>query len=162
MTTWAKLYTQTTPNFSNPSQPIIMQLINMQVKGAGYPRFKSFLTANWAYGGWQLQWQWQYIGDLLESCSDRYDGSPLSFTNLGLCSYPNYQNNALSMNKIGATTFNNFQATYSLDSTGTKLTFGINNIFDKEPPISHISGGYNTTLYPIPGRFPYISISQTF
>ncbi|MGA9853008.1 MAG: TonB-dependent receptor [Gammaproteobacteria bacterium] len=162
MTTWVKLYTQTTPNFSNPSQPIISELINQQVRGAAYPRFKSFFTTNWTYGGWQLQWQLQYIGDLIESCSDSYNGTPLSFTNLGLCSYPNYQNNALSMNKIGATTFNNFQATYSLDSTGTKLTFGIDNIFDKEPPISHISGGYNTTLYPIPGRFPYIGVSQTF
>ncbi|MGA9854901.1 MAG: TonB-dependent receptor [Gammaproteobacteria bacterium] len=162
MTTWVKLYTQTTPNFSNPSQPIIQQLINEQVKGAGYPRFKSFLTANWSYGGWQLQWQLQYIGNLLEACSDKYDNTALSFTNLGLCSYPNYQNNALSTNKIGAATFNNFQASYNLDGTGTKLIFGVNNIFDKEPPISHISGGYNTTLYPIPGRFPYISISQTF
>lgn len=161
-TTWVKLYNTVQPNFSNPSQPIITQFINQQVRGAAYPHFKSFFTTDWTYGGWQLQWQLQYIGDLLESCSDRYDGTPLSFTNLGLCSYPNYQNNALSMNKIGATTFNNFQATYSLDSTGTKLTFGINNIFNKEPPISHISGGYNTTLYPIPGRFPYISISQTF
>ncbi|MGB9428887.1 MAG: TonB-dependent receptor [Gammaproteobacteria bacterium] len=161
-TTWVKLYNTVTPNFSNPSQPIIQQLINQQLKGPAYPRFKSFLTANWSYGGWQLQWQLQYIGNLIEACSDSFNGTPLSFTNLGLCSYPNYQNNALSTNKIGAATFNNFQASYHLDSTGTKLTFGINNVFNKEPPISHISSGYNTTLYPIPGRFPYISISQTF
>jgi len=160
-TTWVKLYTQTTPNLSNPSQPIITQFINEQVKGAGYPRFKSFLTANWTYGGWQLQWQLQYIGNLLEACSDKYDNTPLSFTNLGLCSYPNYQNNALSTNKIGAATFHNFEAKYHFD-TGTTLSFGINNVFNKEPPISHISGSYNTTLYPIPGRFPYLSLSHQF
>lgn len=163
-TTWVKLFNRTQPNLADPAHPFVTQLINTETgrPKAGYPRFKSFLTADWAYGGWQLQWQLQYIGNMLEKCSDRYNGTPLSFTNLGLCSYPDYQNNALSTNKIGAATFHNVQAKYHFADNRTTLTVGVNNVFNKQPPISHSTGSYDSTVYPIPGRFPYISISHTF
>ncbi|MGH8293068.1 MAG: TonB-dependent receptor domain-containing protein [Gammaproteobacteria bacterium] len=163
-TTWVKLFNQVQPNLANPSQPFVTQLINTETgrPKAGYPRFKSFLTSSWIYGPWQLQWQMQYIGNMLERCSDKYDGTPLSFTSLGLCSYPNFQNNALSTNKLGAATFHNLQAKYHLADNRTTLTFGINNVFNKQPPISHSVGSYDSTVYPIPGRFPYVSLSHSF
>ncbi|HKT31066.1 MAG TPA: TonB-dependent receptor [Gammaproteobacteria bacterium] len=164
LTTWVKLFNQTTPNFSDPSQPIVASLINTETgrPAAGYPRFKSLFTTTWTYDSWQVQWQMQYFNNLLESCSDRYDGTPLSFTNLGLCSYSNFANNGLSTNKIGAATFNNVQAKYNFADNQTTLTFGINNVFNKEPPIAHSIGSYDTTMYPIPGRFPYVSLSHQF
>ena len=163
-TTWVKLFNQVQPNLANPSQPFVTQLINTETgrPKAGYPRFKSFLTSTWNYGPWQLQWQMQYIGNMLERCSDKYDGTPLSFTNLGLCSYPNNVNNALSTNKLGAATFHNVQAKYHLADNRTTVTLGINNVFNKQPPISHSIGSYDSTVYPIPGRFPYVSVSHTF
>jgi len=104
-----------------------------------------------------------YLSDLLESCGDGLDGTPQSFTNLGLCRYPDYQNNAQSKNKLGAATWDDVQARYVFANNRTTLHFGILNVFNKQPPIGHsMADSFDTTLYPIPGRFPYISISQSF
>ncbi|HEX7324238.1 MAG TPA: TonB-dependent receptor, partial [Rhodanobacteraceae bacterium] len=162
MTTWMKLFTETQPNFSDPAQPIVTRLAHRETGHTGYPTIKSLLTATWTYHRWQAMWQIQYFNALVEPCSDKYDGTPLSFTNLGLCSNPDFTNNHLSTNKLGAVAFSNVQARYRFAAHGPTLIFGINNIFNRVPPISHAAGGYDKTLYPIPGRFPYISVAYAF
>ncbi|MGH8306892.1 MAG: TonB-dependent receptor domain-containing protein [Gammaproteobacteria bacterium] len=162
--TWVKLFTQTQPNQADPSAPIITQLAGTETgrpKG-GYPKFKSKLDARWTYGSWQTLWSVHYISDLIEFCSDRFDGTPQSLTNLGLCTYPNYTNNALSQNKMGAATYHDVQVKYAFADNKTTLTIGILNVFDKQPPVSHSIGSFDPTVYPIPGRFPYVSLSHSF
>lgn len=163
-TTWTRLFTRTQPNLANPSAPVMTQLLGTETgrPAGGYPHFKSQLQTRWSYGPWQAVWRVHYVSDLLEVCSDRFDGTPESLTNLGLCSYPDYQNNALSRNKLGATTWHDVQVNYRLADGRTTLSFGILNLFDKQPPIAHSIGSFDTTVYPIPGRFPYVSISHTF
>ncbi|MGH8371011.1 MAG: TonB-dependent receptor domain-containing protein, partial [Gammaproteobacteria bacterium] len=164
-TTWVKRFTQTQPNLADPSAPIVTELVDTETgrPAAGYPKFKSELDASWQYRSWDLRWRVHYVSNLGEACSDKYDGTALSFTNLGLCAYPDDQNNALSRNKLGSSTWHDVQADYQFDQGRTILTFGILNVFDKQPPIGHsMSDSFDVTVYPIPGRFPYVSISHTF
>ncbi|MGH8160631.1 MAG: TonB-dependent receptor domain-containing protein [Gammaproteobacteria bacterium] len=165
MTTWVKRFTFTQPNLANPAKPIVEERVDTETGKpvGGYPKFKSRLTAIWNYGPWQVLWRVNYISDLIEPCSDRYDGTPLSLTNLGLCSYPDYSNNALSKNKLGATVYYDAQMKYSFGGGNTTLTFGVLNVFDKQPPIGHsMSNSFDTTVYRIPGRFFYVGLSHDF
>ena len=163
--TWVKYFTQIQADFANPATPIVTQLAGTETGNplGGYPKFRSEFDVAWNQGSWQLTLRMHYLSDLLESCSDGLDGTPQSFTNLGLCSYPDYQNNAQSKNKLGATTWDDVQAQYVFANNRTTLHFGILNVFNKQPPIGHsMTDSFDTTLYPIPGRFPYVSISQSF
>lgn len=165
VSTWMKYFTQIQPNLSAPGAPIITQLAGTETGNpvGGYPKFRSEFDLAWSRGSWQLTFRMHYLSDLLESCGDGLDGTPQSFTNLGLCRYPDYQNNAQSKNKLGAATWDDVQARYVFANNRTILHFGILNVFNKQPPIGHsMADSFDTTLYPIPGRFPYISISQSF
>ena len=164
-TTWVKLFKQSQPNLADPSNPIVYNRVDTETGRpvGGYPKFKSRLTSMWDYGPWQLLWRVSYISDLIESCSDSYDGTPLSFTNLGLCTYPDYNNNHLSKNKLGATVYHDLQVKYTFPDMATSITAGVNNVFDKQPPIGHsMSNSFDVTVYRIPGRFYYVSLSHRF
>ncbi len=165
LTTWVKYFTQIQPNLANPAEPIVTQLVDTETgrPAGGYPKFRSEFDTTWSYAAWQVTWRVHYLSDLIESCSDGLDGRPESLTNLGLCSYPDYQNNALSANKLGATTWHDVQLSYALPDRRTIVRFGVLNVFDKQPPIGHsMSGSFDSTLYAIPGRFPYVSVSHSF
>jgi len=55
-----------------------------------------------------------------------------------------------------------FQVSYSM-STGTKISLGVNNAFEKEPQLSSFNGRpYNFELYDAYGRISYIRFSQSF
>lgn len=164
-TTWTKLFKQSQPNLASPGNPIIRNLVDTETGRpvGGYPKFKSRLTSTWNYGAWQVLWRVSYISDLIESCSDSYDGTPLSFTNLGLCTYPDYNNNHLSRNKLGATVYHDLQVKYTFSDMATSITAGVNNVFDKQPPIGHsMSNSFDVTVYRIPGRFYYLSLTHSF
>jgi hypothetical protein len=47
---------------------------------------------------------------------------------------------------------------------GTKLTVGVNNAFDRQPPtiLGAVNDNYDTSLYTIRDRFWYVSLDKTF
>jgi outer membrane receptor protein involved in Fe transport len=47
---------------------------------------------------------------------------------------------------------------------GTKLTVGVNNAFDRNPPtvLGTLNDNYDTSLYSIRNRYYYIACSKTF
>ena len=47
---------------------------------------------------------------------------------------------------------------------GTKLTFGVNNVFDRQPPsvLGAFNDNYDTSLYSIRNRYYYLSLSKKF
>lgn len=130
----------------------------------GIPRWKAFATVDWNLGSWRASWKMRYIGPMMETCSDYLDNTPNSLTNFGVCSEPNYQNNNLSMNRMAATVYNDAQVNYSYDPWNTTFTFGINNLFNKEPPqdVNSTLNSFDTSNYPIPGRFFYASVGVKF
>lgn len=47
---------------------------------------------------------------------------------------------------------------------GTKLTVGVNNAFDRQPPsvLGAFNDNYDTSLYSIRNRFYYVSLTKKF
>ena len=47
---------------------------------------------------------------------------------------------------------------------GTRLTVGVNNAFDRQPPslLGNFNDNYDTNLYSIRNRYYYVSLSKKF
>lgn len=130
----------------------------------GKPRWKSSLAVDWGRAPWSASWTVRYIHAMTERCANFLDGSADSLTNLGLCSLPNAANNALSRNRLAATTYHDASVRYSLAGIGGEWVFtaGANNAFNRDPPISRSAtlNGYDASTYDIPGgRFAYLRLS---
>ena len=155
-------FTETLVDPTTPSGFVQRPLEGIEVNDSAIPEFQSSLIVDWQNGAWTAAWTLRHIGDVEESCSDFLDGTSDSFTQLGLCSNPHPTVDALSINKLGSTTFNDLQATYYFSSLNLELTAGVNNAFDKQPPIclSCSLNGYDASTYDIPGgRFVYFRAS---
>ena len=63
---------------------------------------------------------------------------------------------------LGGTTYTHLQGTWTAPWDG-KVTLGVRNLFDKQPPFS--SDAFANSFdaqYLIPGRFFYLNYQQTF
>lgn len=130
----------------------------------GKPRWKSSLTVDWDRAPWSASWTVRYIHAMTERCANFLDGTADSLTNLGLCSLPNAANNALSRNRLPATTYHDASVRYSLAAQSGEwaVTAGANNVFNRDPPTSRSAtlNGYDASTYDIPGgRFAYLRLA---
>lgn len=129
------------------------------------PAWKATAAIGWHMGNWRASWNVHYVGTLLESCSDGFDGSPESLTNLGLCNRPNHENNALSMNRMAPTIWHDARVMYHT-SFKVDVTLGVNNIFDKQPPLETQpieDLAFDPTQYAdLMGRFYYARLTYKF
>ncbi|MDW8478628.1 MAG: TonB-dependent receptor [Xanthomonadales bacterium] len=88
-----------------------------------------------------------HVSDLEESCGNAR-------------TFPVCRNQTTGRNRLGSTTYHDLQVSYEAEwLKGVRLTAGINNLFDKEPPIclSCSLNGYDASTYDPPGsRFWYL------
>ncbi|MGB9428511.1 MAG: TonB-dependent receptor [Gammaproteobacteria bacterium] len=144
----------------------------------GVPKQRANFGLNWNYGDWSAVWNVEYISHLIEDCDALYgeDGpgsTPTAALALARCNMPNFSfpydpgtgpNGRVLANHIGATTYHDVAVTYHMDSWNSDFTFGIRNLFDKEPPIamSAFANSFLPTFYRAPGRFFYARIGVKF
>ncbi len=123
------------------------QTVGREVNNSGIPEWSSNLTAEWRLGSWFASWTARHKSDLWERC-----GNARTFP---VCRDP-----ANNVNRLGSTTFHDLQFGVNTGWWGNaKFTLGVNNVFQKEPPIclSCTLNGYDASNYDIPGgRFWYL------
>ncbi len=141
------------------------------IERAGYtfplsvPSWKAVLTAGWRLDNWSASWRVHYVSALLESCSDSYDGTPISLTALGLCNRPSSVSDALSMNRLAPVVWHDVRAVYHAPFN-VDFTLGVNNVFDRKPPnetqpIEDLA--FDPTQYAaLMGRFFYARVDYKF
>ncbi|MYJ75408.1 MAG: TonB-dependent receptor [Gammaproteobacteria bacterium] len=132
----------------------------------GKPQWKASLAIEYGVERWGAAWTIRYTDSMTERCSDFLDGSPDSLTNLGLRSMPNHEDNTASRNHLASTTLHDVQARYTFAVGGGDLTLtaGVNNLLDRDPPISMSASlnGYDASVYDIPGgRFAYFRLGYS-
>lgn len=156
-------------SFPNPAGGVVVTRLAGLNRGGGvfplgFPRWKANAGLRWTQGNWRAAWNIRYVGPQQEACSDNLDGTPTSFTNMGVCSEPNYQNNALSRNRLAAYVYHSAQVSYAFSPWNTTFAFGINNLFDKDPPESPTSEihSFDVSNYADPGRLFYADITVKF
>lgn len=160
--TFTKEYEQTIPS-STGGSPTVYHLAGWERGDVyeGYPRNKSILSLNWTSGSWSATGRVRYISGLREDCT--------GFTSYGVCSDPNkdhasYAGGAIPTNYLGATTYVDAQAKYDFMGANVAVSFGINNLFNREPPVSYTAHNlsFDPTLYDIPGRLFYLRVTTRF
>ncbi len=99
------------------------------------PEYKANIQVDWSMGDYRVTWDANY-NSKIEAAED---------------------------DVMSAATFHNMQAGYFINSLGTDVHFGIQNVFDKKPP--YLNQGVTSTddnLYSFRGRFFYVGVKKEF
>lgn len=129
------------------------QGVGVEVNDSGIPEFSSNLIVDWRNGDWYGSWGMRHLSDMEESC-----GSAATF--------PVCRDQANETNRLGSTTYHDLQLGWTGRwGNGLDISFGVNNLFGKEPPIclSCTLNGYDASNYDPPGsRFWYLRAVARF
>lgn len=127
------------------------------------PRWKGNLTLSWKSGPVSASWFTSYYGAYADSSASTtqaiYEalGKPKSimvFNDNGIMRY--YM-------RVKPATLHNFRLTYAFGKKGnTRLTFGINNIFDTWPPVADEDEGYFVGTVNPRGRQVKVRVEHRF
>ncbi|MDR6093325.1 iron complex outermembrane receptor protein [Stenotrophomonas sp. SORGH_AS321] len=125
----------------------------VEVADSSIPEWTSNASVSWALDNWNASWTVRHISELTEQCGDA-------------SAFPICSDQVAGTNKLAATTFHDMQVGYKVDwMKGLQLSLGLNNVFDKDPPIclSCSLNGYDASTYDIPrGRFWYARADLRF
>ncbi|SFK38676.1 TonB-dependent receptor domain-containing protein, partial [Lysobacter sp. cf310] len=149
-------------------------LVGEYIGGSGRSnnwRIRSNLMVNWEKGDFGASWFVRYYSSQEEQCQGVIFGQRFN-----LCSDPNRFTNldsndtdllpdgprARPQNHIGGTTYHD-AAVYFNAPWNAKITVGVNNLFDKDPPrsASTFANSFDPQ-YEVPGRFIYFRYAQKF
>ncbi len=127
--------------------------VGIEVNDSAIPEWTSNTSLSWAHGDFSAAYTLRHMSDLVEECGDAVD--------FEVCSNP-----TAGTNRLGSTTYSDLQFGWKTPwFEGTQLTLGMNNIFDKDPPIclSCSLNGYDASSYDLPaGRFVYLRAEMKF
>jgi outer membrane receptor protein involved in Fe transport len=99
-----------------------------------FPRWKANTSLDWSLGLWSANWSMHYIGNTDEGPAPGYGRIPVQLTH-------------------------DVWGAYTLQSQPVTFTVGVQNLFDKEPPLSYVNGGdlnFDMSTYNPRGRFIYV------
>ncbi|GAB3747990.1 TonB-dependent receptor plug domain-containing protein [Lysobacter olei] len=131
-------------------------------------RVRSNLMTRWEKGDFGATWSARYYSRQEEEC-------PFGYNDYGfgqLCSDPVFTASTTddpnklastgSMNAIGGVTYHDVTA-YWKAPWNARITLGVNNIGDKDPPVSFTTFANSfDPQYEVPGRFVYLQYNQKF
>ncbi|QQP94517.1 TonB-dependent receptor [Lysobacter enzymogenes] len=126
----------------------------VEVNDSAIPEWTSNATLSWKRNAWTGSWTVRHISELTETCQASALDSPYC------------DDHVTGANKLSAVTYHDLQLGYRFEVLkGLQLTGGVNNLFDKDPPVclSCSLNGYDPSTYDIPdGRFFYVRADLRF
>ncbi|MBU8976643.1 MULTISPECIES: TonB-dependent receptor [unclassified Lysobacter] len=145
-----------------------------------YWRIRSNLATRWEMGDWGATWNVRYYSSQSEPCQnfEDYGYSFLCTDHTRTTGLPTDSNGngvwdgtaggdaitpvASAEHHIGSTTYHDVSAYWNAP-WNARITVGINNLFDKNPPISATTFANSfDPQYEVPGQFFYFRYSQKF
>ncbi|MDX1570929.1 MAG: TonB-dependent receptor [Xanthomonadales bacterium] len=117
---------------------------------------KSTLHTDWYYGDWDVRLSIRYLSSIDEACG----GATGDFGLFELCS------RGADGNTLGSTTYVDTQVTWAPSDLGDgnwAFQFGIDNLFDEDPPVCRSCdlNSWDGTAYPLPGQVWYGRVSYS-
>lgn len=142
-----------------PSAASTTGFVSIQNQGFdGFPTSKGTLGLNWNLGEWSASWNLQYLGSQFASCN-------AVSIQTNRCTEPTaiYEpTGTTGKTRMGTTIYNDAEVTYHITPANTDFTFGIRNLFNKQPPIQVFYNDNFGLGYRIPGRFVYARVGVKF
>ncbi|MDE3210994.1 MAG: TonB-dependent receptor [Pseudomonadota bacterium] len=120
-----------------------------------FPRWRAQGFLNWNLGNWDASWRMRYIG--------RFQNGSLNATQ---DTHPagSYLSNVVF--KYGATVYNDMSIGYNIEPINTRVDFGVNNVFDKQPPFLYANNTLNANTDPsdfdLIGRYYWARVTVKF
>jgi len=124
-------------------------------KGFGsFPRVRGQVGLSWKDGPWDASWRTQYIGKETIGSADpnqheSADGALAAFTIA-----------------VPTMVYNNVEVGYNIEPINTQISLGVDNMFDKQPPIftqtSVVNGNTDVNTYDTVGRFYWARATVKF
>ncbi|WP_460710925.1 TonB-dependent receptor domain-containing protein [Lysobacter terrae] len=143
-------------------------------------RIRSNLATRWEMGDFGATWNVRYYGAQEEDCQkfvdygysylcsdpDRFIAVPEDTNGNGVWDGTSGGDSLVAVsdarNHIPATTYHDVSAYWNAP-WNAKITLGVNNVFDKDPPVSHSAFANSfDPQYELPGRFYYMRYTQKF
>lgn len=120
------------------------------------PSWKGKLGLNWTYGNWSATAIGHYVGGYETFCS--------FYSQWNLCQDPDRKD--LPVDAVGAAVWWDIQATYDIAAINTSISFGVRNVFGKQPPedVQAFANSASSYYYGVSllGRFPYLRATVRF
>ena len=101
-----------------------------------FPRVRGQGTLGWQLGPWDAQWTMQYIGRFKVGSSDPSQGTTW------VAAIPNFEHH------YGASVYSNLTAGYNIEPINTRVEVGVDNVFDKQPPLLYANNSQNANTDP--------------
>jgi iron complex outermembrane receptor protein len=127
-------------------------------------RIRSNALLRWEMGDFGATWFSRYYSRQEEPC--RFIGLPNDLGFGQLCNAATVNSSGIvqagSQNRIGATTYHD-ASIYWKAPWNARVTLGVNNVFDKEPPTAFTAFANSfDPQYEVPGQFFYLQYNQKF
>lgn len=119
-----------------------------------FPRWRGQGFVDWQLGDWTAQWRMRYIGRF-------QNGGPAGTLQ---DTAPNGVPGTVF--KYGATIYNDVTLGYNIEPLNTHVDFGVNNLFDKQPPFLYANQTANANTDPstfdLMGRYFFARVTVKF
>jgi len=133
--------------------------------GAGtclFPRWRGQGFVDWQLGNWSAEWRMRYTGRFqMGSKNPTQDTFPD-----GTCYYGSYCTIKGAVYKYGAQVYNDVSLGYNVEPLNTRVDFGVNNLFDKQPPMLFANNTLNANTDPsdfdLMGRYFWARVTVKF
>ena len=119
-----------------------------------FPRWRAQGFADWQLGGWNAQWRLRWIGKFSNggAAGSQYDTQP-NFVPGTVLHY-------------GSTMYSDVSLGYNIAPINTRVDFGVNNLFDKQPPMLYANNTLNANTDPsdfdLMGRYYFARVTVKF
>jgi outer membrane receptor protein involved in Fe transport len=110
------------------------------------PRWRGQFTAKYTLGNFRASWDMVYIHRNLRVFPESYNSNPGSQSPIWNPSY----------------TYHNMQIGYKMADSGVEVYLGVDNVFDKDPPVNYFGADLGSAYYDNVGRFMYMGVNYKF
>ncbi|MES2402835.1 MAG: TonB-dependent receptor, partial [Pseudomonadota bacterium] len=126
-----------------------------------FPRIRATGTLGWQLGPWDAQWTMRYISKFKGGSDD-----PTQYANMEKGVGPASGAVPPLVIRYGATVYNNLQVGYNITPLNTKISVGVDNVFNKQPPFLYANNSLNANTDPedfdVLGRYYWGRITVNF
>jgi len=128
--------------------------VGVEVDNSAIPDWQTNIQLGWRKGDWNASWNVRYISAVEEDC-----GNAGTTPSTG-CAEP------VGQHSLPSTVYHDVQLGWNnaFGADGLKLSAGVNNLFDKDPPVcvTCTLNGYDAGTYDLPFRFWYVDLQYKF
>lgn len=148
-------------NFENPSLP---DFENRLLSELGDPKDELRLDADVSYKNFTLGYRLRYIGPMYVNAYEDFNELPSACTAAGC---PPVNLDYADVEKFSSVFYHDLRFTFDIDSSGSfgksfQFYAGVDNLFNKKPPLGSTATGAGSAIYDIRGRSFYAGARARF